>query len=160
MSQYKISQIGTDKVNEFFELYKVLVGTDFKEWSEEAKNKWLTEDYAPEFWNRILNNGCPVLVAYDGDKMVSYIAIEHLTFGVAYLSWMGTLSDYRKKGITRELVAELENWCKQNNIHKIELETQVTELLPYFEKLGFSLEGVRKNSWQKLDNYMFGKDVK
>jgi len=160
MSQYKISQIGTEKVNEFFELYKELVGTDFKEWGQEAKDKWLTEDYSPEFWNKIIENGCPVLAAYDGDKMVSYVAIEHLTFGVAYLSWMGTLPDYRKKGITKALMSELEKWCKQNNIHKIELETQVTELLPYFEKLGFSLEGVRKNSWQKLDNYMFGKDVK
>lgn len=159
MTQYTISKINKTQVRDFFELYKELVVTDFKEWNEESKQKWLEEDYSPEFWNRVIENGCPVIVALDGQRMISYVAIEHLTFGVAYLSWMGTLPNYRKKGVTRDLLKVLEKWCNENGIHKIELETQVTELLPYFEKLGFVLEGVRKNSWQKLDNYMFGKVV-
>jgi GNAT superfamily N-acetyltransferase len=100
-----------------------------------------------------------VFVAYDKEKMVGYIMIEAIDYGVAYLGWMGVLEDYREQGIGSLLIEELENWCRDNDIHKIELDTQEEYLKIFYEKNGFNFEGTKKNSWQHLDNYMFGKEL-
>lgn len=155
---YQIFQLKVDQVNEFFVLFEEIVWSDFKEWTKESKEKWLKEDYSPDFWKNLVQDGkCPIFVALEGTKMVGYVAIETLNFGVAYLGWVGVLKDRRRKGLAKEIVTTVEKWAKEHQVHKIELETQVIDLLPFFLKLGFSLEGVRPNSWQNLDNYMFGK---
>lgn len=158
MSGYQISQLKENQLNDFFKLYEEIVWSDFKEWTKESKEKWLKEDYSPDFWKNLVREGnCPIFVAYEGTKMVGYVAIETLNLGVAYLGWVGVLKDRRRKGLAKELVATAEKWAKEHQVHKIELETQVIDLLPFFLKIGFTFEGVRYNSWQHLENYMFGK---
>jgi len=153
------AQISSKQAEDFFQLYKQIVESDFKEWSAESKTEWLTDKYSLNFWKVALENGLPVLVAFDDKKMVGYVALESITFGVAYLGWIGVLKEYRKNKLGTQLMKEMVNWCIKNGLHKIELETQKKELLPFFEKLGYVLEGIRKNSWQHLDNYMFGKTL-
>ena len=160
VASYRISQLKPDQVDAFFTLYEQIVWSDFKEWTKESKERWIKEDYSPDFWKNLVQEGkCPVFVAYEGEKMIGYVAIETLNFGVAYLGWVGILKDHRGKGLAREIVSASEEWGKRTGVHKIELETQVIDLLPFFLKLGFTLEGVRHNSWQGLDNYMFGKEI-
>lgn len=155
----KISQLKNNQVKDFYQLYKSLVLSDFKEWNNTSKNKWLKEDYSPSFWKNQIKVGVPVFIAQDNGRLVGYVAIEAINFGVVYLGWIGVLKEYRKTGVGKDLMLEVEKWGKGNNYHKIELETQIKELLPFFIKQGFVLEGIRKNSWQKLDNYMFGKSL-
>lgn len=152
-----IKQIDHTQAEEYFNLFKTIIESDFKEWNGESKKVWLSEQYSLEFWKNLLKTNLPVFVAFDGEKMVGFVAVESLTFGVAYLGWVGVMTEYRKNGLGTELFREIEKWCMEHNIHKIELETQVKKLLPFFKKQGYVLEGIRKNSWQHLDNYLFGK---
>lgn len=154
-----IKQIDHTQAEEYFTLFKAIIESGFKEWTAESKNVWLTEQYPLEFWKDLLKSNLPVLVAFDGDKMVGFVAVESITFGVAYLGWVGVMTEYRKNGLGAELFKEIEKWCIDNGVHKIELETQIKKLLPFFKKQGYTLEGIRKNSWQNLDNYMFGKII-
>lgn len=153
----KITKLTNSKAKDFFELYKSLVHSDFGEWSTESKNKWINDDYSLSFWKSKIKEDIPVFIAEEKNKMVGYVAVEAINFGVVYIGWIGVLKEYRKSGVGNDLLKEVEKWSKNNNYHKLELETQIKELLPFFTKYGFLLEGVRKNSWQKLDNYMFGK---
>lgn len=153
----KITQISQDKSNDFFELYKEIVESDFKEWTLESKTEWLTKKYSASFWRNVLEDDMPIFVAFEKNKMVGYVALESITSGVGYLGWIGVLKKYRTKGLGADLMSEMEKWCVKNRLHKIELETQIEELTPFFEKQKYVLEGIRKNSWQHLNNYMFGK---
>lgn len=91
--------------------------------------------------------------------MIGFVLLEGINFGVGYLGWIGVLKDYQKKHIGGKLIEAMEQWSRNNGIHKIELETQEPELQYFYEKNGYILEGIRKNSWQHLDNYMFGKTL-
>ena len=155
-----IQRIEEKQAEDFFKLFKRIVETDFKEWTPESKSEWLTKQYSVDFWKDILRNNLPVLVAFDNEEMVGFVVIESITFGVGYLGWVGALREYRKQGLGKKLFEEIEKWGLGVGLHKIELETQIKELLPFFEKQGYALEGIRKNSWQHLDNYMFGKTLK
>jgi len=155
----EISQLQIEQVPSFMKLYEAIIWTDFPDWNDESKQAWINEDYSTEFWTKALRNNQPVLVAVQDGELIGYVAVESIDFGVAYLGWIGTLTDYRGKGIATSLINELVEACRDIGIHKIELETQLPELLPFFIKQGFEMEGVRRNSWQKLDNYMFGKSI-
>src|SRR3989338_2733360 len=152
MSNIKIIQISEKQAEQFFSLYETIVRSDFKEWTAKTKKQWLEREYGIYYWKQLLSEATlPVFVAFDGKKMIGYAAAEGINYGVVYVGWVGVLKEYRKKGIAGRLMAEVERWAKDKKFHKLELETQIKDLLPFFEGLGFSLEGVRKNSWQKLD---------
>lgn len=160
MNKINIARVGAGQAEQFFDLYKTIVVSDFKEWTAKSKKHWLAEDYNIDYWKKLLTEAAlPAFAAFDGEKMVGYIAVEGINYGVVYIGWVGVLKGYRGKGIAGRLMAAVEKWAKDKKFHKLELETQIKALLPFFEKQGFTLEGVRKNSWQKLDNYMFGKSI-
>ena len=160
MNNIKIIKIDEKQAKNFFDLYKAIVKADFKEWTDEYKKQWLEQEYSIDYWKELLSeNKLPVFVAFDNEEMVGYLAVESIAYGVVYIGWVGVLKEYRKKGIASRLMAEIEKWSKAKKFHKLELETQIKTLLPFFEEQEFVLEGVRRNSWQKLDNYMFGKSI-
>lgn len=61
---------------------------------------------------------------------------------------VGVHSDYRKRGIAKSLFEYVFGWAKENGIAKIELTVMVKNKAAYdlYTKLGFVIEGVRKNS--------------
>lgn len=159
MKNVEIKQISTKKVLSFFKLYKQIVNESFHEWTEQSKQHWLKEDFSLKFWTELLEkNEVPIFVAIVDGSYIGFAAFEHLNYGVAYLSWIGVIKTYQRQGIGDALMKTAITWCKkQKSIHKIELETQIPQLRSFYKKHGFEFEGVRKKSWQKLDNYMFGK---
>ncbi len=160
MDRINISQIKQNQADEFFELYKNIAKSDFNKWAKDSKEMWFTDSYSLEYWKQLLTeNKLPILVVEERDKMVGYVMLEGINFGVGYLGWIGILKEYQGKGLGSMLMKEMEKWCRNNEIHKIELETQEPELQHFYEKHGYKLEGIRKNSWQHLDNYMFGKEL-
>lgn len=160
MKDIVIKPLKPTEANDFFNLFKTICTTDFNKWTDESKKIWFEETYTPEYWkDNIEKRGFPVFVAYDDDEMVGYIMVESIDFGVAYLGWLGVLKEYRRQGIAKSLLTRLEDWCNDNDIHKIELETQEKDLKGFYEKQGYTFEGERKNSWQHLDSYMFGKEL-
>jgi len=92
------------------------------------------------------------------NQLIGFAAVEGVDYGVVYLGWIGVLKKFQKKGFGGLLMNAVIKWAEKNKTtHKIELETQIPGLKYFYEKYGFVLEGIRKKSWQKLDNYMFGK---
>jgi len=160
MDKVIIERLNISELTKFFNLYKSIATTDFKLWDPASKEKWFTDDYSIDYWKQgIIENKLPILVARIGEKLVGYVMLEVINFGVGYLGWIGILKDYQNKQIGSSLLGAIEEWCRGNGIHKIELETQEKELKHFYEMNGFVLEGVKKNSWQHLDNYMFGKEL-
>ena len=148
-----------DMIADFFNLYQQIVNESFELWTRESKDYWLNEDYSLKFWTELVNEGkCPVCVLEEENQLVGFTAVEGIDYGVVYLGWIGVLKKFQKKGFGDLLMNSVIEWAeKDKKIHKIELETQISELQHFYEKYGFVLEGIRKKSWQKLDNYMFGK---
>lgn len=159
MDNIQIKRIGIDQVENFFELFKSIAHSDFEKWTEESKQHWFDIDYTLEYWKGNIEQNLPILVAFSGDKMVGYVLLEGINFGVGYLGWLGVLKEHQKQGIGEKLLKAIEDWCRGNNIHKIELETQEPDLKYFYEKNGYVSEGIRKNSWQHLDNHLFGKSL-
>ncbi|OGC69318.1 hypothetical protein A2415_02990 [candidate division WWE3 bacterium RIFOXYC1_FULL_39_7] len=160
MENINVQKIEKSDAERFFELYKAISLSDFDKWSEESKEKWFSDDYSLDYWKNLLEEDkLPIFVAVENNKFVGYVMLEGINFGVGYLGWIGVLKDLQGKGVGSILIKKIEDWSSRNGIHKLELETQEPTLQIFYEKHGFTLEGIRKNSWQHLDNYMFGKEL-
>ena len=160
MENIETSRISEEQVTEFFALFKSVAQSDFAGWTNESKEEWFAESYSLDFWKNLLKEKkLPIFVTKYKEKMVGFVLLEQITFGVAYLGWIGVLKEYQGKGIGHLLMEKIERYCIENGLHKIELETQEPHLQKFYESHGYKLEGVRKNSWQHLDNYMYGKEL-
>lgn len=158
MENVTIARIDNTKAENFFELYKAITEADFNNWPREIKDRWYSVDYSLGYWEDILAEGeLPIFVAFNNITMLGYVVLKNINFGVGHIGWVGVLKEFQGKGIGKQLLNTIEEWAKENGIHKLELEVQEPKLQAFYKKQGYVLEGIRRNSWQHLDNYMFGK---
>jgi RimJ/RimL family protein N-acetyltransferase len=69
---------------------------------------------------------------------------------------IGILAEYRGQGIGTKLFRQLEKWAMTHGIHRMEL-TAVTSNEPglaLYRKIGFEIEGTKKDSLQINDEYV------
>jgi len=80
------------------------------------------------------------VVAYEDEKPVGCGAVRELTADVMEVKRMFTLPDYRKRGIAKEILAELEKWSKELGYRKCVLETgkRQPEAIDLYLKRGYS----------------------
>ena len=61
---------------------------------------------------------------------------------------VGIEENYRGKGVGASLFRKLEEWAKQQNIHRLELTVMVHNNagIALYKKMGFEIEGTKKHS--------------
>lgn len=75
----------------------------------------------------------------------------------------GILSAYQGQGIGTALFQKLEHWALNNRLHRLELTviTENTAAVKLYEKVGYSIEGVKRNSLyvdgKYVDEYYMSK---
>lgn len=147
-----------DDVTAIFELYSQIVHQAFPEWNQDSKNKWLQSEYNQDFWYQITKNQWPLILATHDTHLVGFAATEELSYGVAYLGWLGVLPSFQGQKIGSTLLEKFEAAAK-TQAHKIELETQDLKTVSFYTNRGYNHEGTRPNSWQHLDVYLLGKNL-
>ena len=65
----------------------------------------------------------PFIAAYDGDKVVGFIAIKPHTPFASEICVMGILNEYHRRGIGRILVTACEQRCKENKQNFLTVKT-------------------------------------
>ncbi|HSQ87338.1 ribosomal protein S18-alanine N-acetyltransferase [Romboutsia sp.] len=120
-------------------------------WSKDAFKKELNNDVAR------------YLVAKIDEKVVGYVGIWFV-MDEGHITNVAVHSDYRGKKIGDELVKELVELCRQNNIVSMTLEVRVSNIVAQnlYKKYGFKLAGIRKEYYSdnKEDAMIMWNDVK
>ncbi|SDQ56706.1 GNAT family N-acetyltransferase [Virgibacillus salinus] len=100
-----------------------------------------------------------ILVAEKDNELVGYLIViggnaqrnKHSAYIV-----IGILKGYRGKGIGKQLINKLEQWAVNQNVSRLEL-TVVTKnegALSLYKKLGFEIEGTKRNSLLLNDEFV------
>ncbi|MEZ7171157.1 N-acetyltransferase family protein [Sporosarcina sp. OR05] len=122
-----------------------------------------------QFTKRIASfeeSGSTILVAENDRDLVGYLMVNRggaiRTHHSAYLV-IGISSDYRGQGIGKALFSALDEWARNNHLHRLELTVLKTNqaAIALYEKSGFVREGVKKDSLyvngQYIDEYYMAK---
>ena len=115
------------------------------------------------FEKELENKIAKYFVALDNDKVVGYAGFWNAC-GVADIIDVATHTEWRRKGIGQGLVKRLIDQCQNDGVCELNLEVRVsnTAAIGLYEKMGFSMVGMRKNYYEnKEDAYLmqisFGK---
>jgi len=85
------------------------------------------------------------IVAYGTDKEVLGVLMAYTAFAEIYVDDLWVEPSQRKKGLGRELLAQLEMRFEGKGYNNINLVTSQFQAPAFYEKCGFNLEFVRKN---------------
>ena len=110
-----------------------------------------------------------LFVAEESDVLIGFITagrgtanrIKHRAYVV-----MGIKEEFHGRGVGTKLLNELDRWALEQGIYRLELTvmTHNVKALALYEKCGFVVEGVKKDSMcidgEYIDEYYMGKILK
>lgn len=107
-----------------------------------------------------------ILAAEQNGTIAGYLTADREPYNrvlhCAYIV-VGILKDYRGMGIGTQLFEKLEAWARSNGITRLELTamTHNKTAVGLYQKMGFEIEGVRKNAMtvdgEYVDEYYMGR---
>lgn len=85
-----------------------------------------------------------VLAAVDEDVIIGSVRVEIRRDSTAYLSRLGVIESYRRRGIGGSLISAVDDIMNKNNISRIYLHTSAkfTKLVVFYYLHGFYIESV------------------
>lgn len=116
--------------------------------------KWPYSKHGIKYFKKVTSsNKYCCLIVYDNNKPIGYLAGVEKKFGyrtnkVAEIENMGITPSYRSKGIGTKLVSQFRNWCKQQKLTHIYVNSYYknTKAVNFYKNQGLkpldiSLEG-------------------
>lgn len=151
----KIQRLRPTDWDEFYSLFKQVLKEDFSGYPQEAR-----ELFGVRMERAFKRKKRTFWVAKYERKIVGFLTAIGASGGVTFINWLGVRKEYRGQGIGKSLVKTWENWAKAGGYHKLRAQTTNKENKVFYEKLGFNLEGVKKNDLYHLDHFIFGKVIR
>ena len=98
-------------------------------------------------------------IAKDKNKIVGILA-GHSYYDEVHIENLIVLKEYRHQNIGSMLLKKVEEHYKNENIDNFNLTTYEFQAPKFYEKMGYTLEFVRKNSRNpKLNKYYYSKKI-
>ncbi len=99
------------------------------------------------------------LVAKDKDAILAYISF-FVELGVAQIDSLIVGKKFRRNGLAKKLINEVEAQVKLLGVHKIRIETGVDWKARFlYEKLGYNTRAILPNYYVNRDFVLMDKDI-
>ena len=98
-----------------------------------------------------INGNNLILVAIENENIIGFLSLERgVPKRIKHTGYIvvGIRSNFRGMGIGKKLFSKLDEWVMENNITRLELSVICSNTVAkhLYEKNGFEVEGIRKNS--------------
>ncbi|MCX5981604.1 MAG: GNAT family N-acetyltransferase [Nostocales cyanobacterium LacPavin_0920_SED1_MAG_38_18] len=104
----------------------------------------------PQWFNKTMNSSETVFnVAYRNGEAIGVAIWKPKGNGIAKLSTLFVTEDYRRSGIGRNLILTCFEQWKLEGIRRAFVTTAKVELVPFFERYGFWVEGIGREIYER-----------
>jgi len=141
---------------EFYPLFKLVLEEGFPDYPQEARELFMNETRLKRAFERKKRE---FWVAEGDGKIVGFLTAIGSPGGVTFINWLGVKKEFRGQEIGKSLVKTWEDWAKTKGYHKLRAQTTQAGNKSFYKKLGFRLEGIKKNDLYHLDHLIFGKTI-
>jgi len=141
--------------SEFYSLYQEVVERDFCFYPETVRKVFCQAERLREN----LGKSKQIWLAKKDNQIAGFLVGIKSKSGISYVNWMGVKEGFRGQGLGAKLIPHWEKWARDQEAHKLRIATSNPNNLPFYQKFGYELEGVRKNDKYGLDFYLLGKQV-
>jgi ribosomal protein S18 acetylase RimI-like enzyme len=154
-----LNQLTADKFDEFYKVFEQIMREGYSGFSPTLVNHFLQNDYSKftfSFW--LEKNFRRFSLAIENNKIVGFLIGDHTYGGVAFISWVAVIPEYRKKGIGKMLLQDYEQYVRSKKAHLIELFTY-DNVLPFYLENGFKEIGRRQMGFYGQPNIIMNKQI-
>lgn len=143
-----IRQARIDEIETIQNLNQEVFIDNYK-YDEDLIMDWTTSEKGKNYFSKLLTDSKYMcLIAEDDDKPVEYIACGVKDFGYRKSKYleiqnMGTIPEYRSKGIGKRLIEKAKEWAKNNGYQKMFVSS-------YFHNSG-AIEFYKRNGFKETD---------
>ncbi len=116
------------------------------------------EEY-DDFYIKKHYEGTISLGYYDGDKLIGGVVGEITTFNILYISVLFVEEEYRRQGIGKVLMQEIEKVAKSRNVNLVRLDTFDWQGKEFYISLGYNIAGSYENKLDNYSEYFFYKTI-
>ena len=120
---------------------------------------WKTDFKRSELKEAIRNKKKAVVVATFEEKIIGFAIVSFDRGGGANCPWLGVDVNFRNRGIGTSLVEEIEKLARQHKCHFMYLHTENENNIGFYQKRGYYLVGLQKESWCGINEYLMQKNL-
>lgn len=155
-----IKDLTIAEIDSFYVAFAILMREGYGQFPQELREFFLTHDYLKEnFANWLTRNIRKILISVEADGRVSGFLIgDHTYGGVAFVSWIGVIPEFRNQGIASQLMKLYEMYVRSKSAHLIELYTYEA-MKQFYEKRGFTEIGRREHGFYGQLNLIMNKEI-
>ncbi len=136
------------------------MGTHIKKLSK--LDEKIISERLEEYDNKYIENtyeGSINLGYYIDEKLVAGVIADITTFNILYVSELFVDEEFRRKGIAKTLMLELEKRAKYMNVNMIRLDTFDYQGKDFYLAIGYKLAGSYTNDIDGYSEYFFYKSI-
>lgn len=154
-----IKQARIVDLDEFYTCFEEVMKEGYAGYSQALITHFTNNDYSKNNFYLWLERFLRVVyVAVERDRTIGFIVGDNAYGGVAFISWLGILKEYRGKGIGASLYTTYESFAQSKKAHLIELYTY-RKVQPFYTKLGFKEIGFREEGYFGQPNIIMNKTL-
>jgi len=156
----RISEFQLRDIDSFYKCFEVLMQEGYAGFSDPIKEYFIKKEYSKSnFYLWVDRNFRKIFLAFnENDEIIGFLVGDNTYGGVAFITWVGVLKEYRSKGIGKMLIQTYENYVKAKNAHIIELFTYES-VKGFYEVLGFIEIGRREQGFFGQKNIIMNKTI-
>ncbi len=125
-----------------------------EEWPEADREHYgdYNLDFSKNFYTLVAKNK-------DDDTVLAYISF-FTELGVAQIDLLIVGQKFRRNGLAKKLINEVENLVKSLGVHKVRLETGMDwKAKSLYEKLGYNTRAILPNYYANRDFVLMDKEI-
>jgi ribosomal protein S18 acetylase RimI-like enzyme len=156
----RITEFKLSDLDAFYKCFEVLMNEGYAGFSNPIKNYFIKKEYSKNnFFLWVDRNFRKIFLALDDEnEIIGFIVGDNTYGGVAFITWIGVLKEFRTKGVGKMLFETYENYVKSKKAHLIELFTY-ENVKGFYTNLGFAEIGRRSSGFFGQENIIMNKII-
>jgi ribosomal protein S18 acetylase RimI-like enzyme len=156
----RISDFQLRDIDPFYKCFEVIMHEGYAGFSQPLIEYFIKKEYSKSnFYIWVERNFRKIFLAFnENNEIIGFLVGDNTYGGVAFITWVGILKEYRSGGVGKLLMETYENYIKPKNPHLIELFTYES-VKGFYETLGFTEIGRRKQGFFGQENIIMNKVI-
>lgn len=150
MEPVTIRLLTREDQGELENLYKKLTLSEFPEYTPNTR-QYFTKEYMHKHMKSSVKIG-----AFVNNILVGYLIAGQTEGGVMFIYWLAIAPDFQRKGMGKQMLAEIEKIALSQGAHTIHLES-AHKNCPFYLSQGYEQFGFDKESYYGADSYLLKK---
>lgn len=160
MADYQVKKLDLKDFSRFYRFASDFILNKYQDYPPEVRRKYLEIDLDQKQLKKKLKQGkAEVLIAFLNREIVGFTVLNFEPGGGVHVQWLAVDERYRGQGVGSRLLQLTEKVAKDHQCHFIVLYTESEKNIKYYEKRGYKLVGLLKESWFGMNENLMQKSL-